>query len=297
MIVIVGSILTVAALPLLAYAVMPFGQRSNYSRILAAPAVVHDLHLGASIRDRILGPLLDATARQARRVTPSGVIASTNKQLVFAGLSKRIPVEAFLGVKTLTTCLGLVGGLVVSIGATSDFRVFMILLLGTIGFLSPDVYVRRRADQRKRDIISAMPDILDQLTVLLEAGLGFNSAVDKIAHSTNGPMVDEFARALHSIRLGQPRNEALEDIATRTGTQEVRQFVSAIKQADSLGVPMARVARVQSEHMRELKRLHSEEQAMRLPVKLVFPMVLCMLPALFIVLLGPVVIRVMNSGL
>ncbi|MDH3294718.1 MAG: type II secretion system F family protein [Acidimicrobiia bacterium] len=294
--VLVASIITVLSIPLLVYALWP-ERRSATGHRFDVLHGVSNIHLGASIRDRILAPLLDATARQARRITPGGVIESSRQQLLFAGLGNQLPVEALLSVKTLTTCLGLVCGLVLSIGAGSSFRIFMILLFGAVGFLGPDVYVRRRADRRQRAIVSALPDTLDQLTVLLEAGLGFNTAVEKIARSTTGPLVDEFARALHSIRLGQARNEALEDIATRTGTPEVRQFVSAIKQADSLGVPMARVARVQSEHMREIKRLHSEEQAMRLPVKLVFPMVFCMLPTLFIVLLGPVVIRVMNSGL
>jgi tight adherence protein C len=297
MTVILASVITVLAIPLLAYAILPQGRGAGSSLFSLPVNPIHDVHLGASIRDRIAVPLLELMARQARRVTPGGVVDSTNKRLVFAGLSNSLPMEAFLSIKTLTTSLGLVSGLLVSTGGSTNFRIFMILLLGVIGFLLPDVYLRRRVDQRQRAIVSALPDTLDQLTVLLEAGLGFNTAIDRIARSTSGPLVDEFARALHSIRLGQPRNEALEDIATRTGTQEVRQFVSAIKQADSLGVPVARVARVQSEHMRELKRLHSEEQAMRLPVKLVFPMVLCMLPALFIVLLGPVFVRVMNSGL
>ena len=297
MTIILGSIITVLAIPLLAYAVIPERRDTSGNRFSVAATPFPDAQLGASVRDRILGPLYDATSRQARRITPRGFSDSIKQQLVYAGLGSRLPVEAFLSIKTLTTCGGLFLGLFVSLGSGPQFRIFLILLFGFIGFVGPDAYVRRRAEARQRAIVSALPDTLDQLTVLLEAGLGFNSAVDKIARSTSGPLVDEFSRALHSIRLGTPRNEALEEIATRTGTQEVRQFVSAIKQADSLGVPMARVARVQSEHMREIKRLHSEEQAMRLPVKLVFPMVLCMLPALFIVLLGPVAIRVVGSGL
>jgi len=298
MTVILASVLTVIAIPLLGYALLPqSGRSSGLIRFDLAPKVLQDTHLGASIQERIIGPLLDAAARQARRITPTGVADNATKHLLIAGLGSRLPIEAFLGIKTLSSATGLVSGVFVSIGAETSTRIFWIVALGTIGFLLPDVYVRRRASARQRAIVSALPDTLDQLTVLLEAGLGFNTAVDKIARSTSGPLVDEFARALHAIRLGQPRNEALEDIATRSGTQEVRQFVSAIKQADSLGVPIAKVVRVQSEHMRELKRLHSEEQAMRLPVKLVFPMVLCMLPALFVVLLGPVAIRILNSGI
>ena len=298
MTIVIASILTVLAVPLLGYALVPRASRADGAvRLGAAPRVLQDSYLGASIRERVIGPVIDALARQARRVTPTGVVDNATKHLLIAGLGSRLPIEAFLGLKTMLSALGLVGGVFISIGAPTSNRIFWIVLLGLIGFILPDVYVRRRAAARQREIVSALPDTLDQLTVLLEAGLGFNTAVDKIARSTSGPLIDEFGRALHSIRLGQPRNEALEDISTRTGTQEVRQFVSAIKQADSLGVPIARVVRVQSEHMRELKRLHSEEQAMRLPVKLVFPMVLCMLPALFVVLLGPVAIRIFNSGI
>ncbi|MDH3299822.1 MAG: type II secretion system F family protein [Acidimicrobiia bacterium] len=297
MTVIVASVLAVLAVPLLGYALMP-GDRSAAARFeLTAPKALHDSYLGESIRDRVVIPVIDAVARQARRLTPGGFADSTTRNLVHAGLAGRLPLEGFVALKSLLITAGLVGGFAISVGAEPRSRLLWTLLLGFVGFVAPDAYVRRRADARQREIVAALPDVLDQLTVLLEAGLGFNSAVDKIARSTSGPLVDEFARALHAIRLGRPRNEALEDIATRTGTQEVRQFVSAIKQADGLGVPMARVARVQSEHMREIRRLHSEEQAMRLPVKLVFPMVLCMLPALFVVLLGPVAIRILGSGL
>ncbi len=297
MTVILASVLTIAAVPLLGYALMPT-DRSGATRFeVAVPKSLHDSHLGSSVRERVIVPLFDAVARQARRLTPRGFADSTDRNLVHAGLGGRLPLEAFVALKLGTTALGIVGGFAVSIGAEPRSRLLWVVLLGFVGFIAPDAYVRRRAEARQREVVSALPDILDQLTVLLEAGLGFNSAVDKIARSTSGPLVDEFARALHAIRLGKARNEALEDIATRTGTREVRQFVSAIKQADGLGVPMAKVARVQSEHMRELRRLHSEEQAMRLPVKLVFPMVLCMLPALFVVLLGPVAIRILGSGL
>ncbi len=298
MTVILASVLTVAAIPLLGYALTPGDRSSPVARFdVGAARALQDSHLSESIRDRIVMPLLDAVFRQSRRLTPRGFADSTSTNLTHAGLAGQFPLEAFVGIKTVLSIVGLVGGLAVSTGSSNSTRIFLVLLFGFIGFIAPDAYVRRRAAARQRAIVSALPDILDQLTVLLEAGLGFNTAVDRIVQSTSGPLVEEFARALHSIRLGQPRNEALEDISNRTGTQEVRQFVSAIKQADGLGVPMARVARVQSEHMREMKRLHSEEQAMRLPVKLVFPMVLCMLPALFVVLLGPVAIRIFNSGI
>ncbi len=297
MTVIVASVLTILAVPLLGYALMPANRSSSARFEIAGPKGLQDSYLGESIRDRVVLPLIDAIARQARRLTPRGFAESMTRNLVHGGLVHRLPLEAFVALKSLATTAGLVGGFLASVDADPRSRILWTLLLGFVGFIAPDAYVRRRAEARQRQIVSALPDILDQLTVLLEAGLGFNSAVDKIARSTSGPLVDEFARALHAIRLGQPRNEALEEIATRTGTQEVRQFVSAIKQADGLGVPMAKVARVQSEHMRELRRLHSEEQAMRLPVKLVFPMVLCMLPALFVVLLGPVAIRILGSGL
>ena len=297
MTVIVASILTVLAVPFLGYALLP-GDRSGTARFeFTAPKSLQESYLSESIRDRIVLPLVDAIARQARRLTPGGFAESTTRNLVHAGLGGRLPLEGFVAVKSLLATVGLVAGFTLSAGYDPRSRLLWTLLLGFVGFIAPDAVVRRRADARQQEIVSALPDILDQLTVLLEAGLGFNSAVDKIARSTSGPLVDEFARALHAIRLGRPRNEALEEIATRTGTQEVRQFVSAIKQADGLGVPMARVARVQSEHMREIRRLHAEEQAMRLPVKLVFPMVLCMLPALFVVLLGPVAIRILGSGL
>lgn len=298
MTVVLASALTILSLPLLGYALFPGRGRSLPSgRVGSGPRVFQDSFLGEPIRDRIVMPLLYTVERQARRLTPGGFAQSTTRKLLHAGLGRQLPLEAFVGLKAAMAVVGLFLGVVIATRTEAATPTFWIAVTGFIGFVLPDAYVRRRADGRQNAIVSALPDTLDQLTVLLEAGLGFNSALDNIIRSTSGPLVDEFARALHAIRLGEARNDALEAIANRTGTQEVRQFVSAIKQADNLGVPMARVARVQSEHMREIKRLHAEEQAMRLPVKLVFPMVLCMLPALFIVLLGPVLIRIANNGI
>lgn len=294
--VVVASMAVVLALPLLVAALWP--RRDGAARRLdyrAGMSEFRQRQLSSSFVDRLAAPLLQDIAHYARKVTPRGVVDGTAHKLVIAGLANRIPLEALLAGKAL---LG-AGGLFAATGFTSGMsllsRIVMVGLAGLVGFVIPDAYVSRKAGERQVAIGNALPEMLDQLSVVIEAGLGFDSALSRIVESSSGPLTDEFARSLGSIRLGRSRSEALQEIADRTDVAEVRQFVGAVKQADSLGVPMARIVRAQADHMRQLKRLAAEEKAMRLPVKLTLPMVLCMLPSLFVVLIGPVVIRVMEG--
>ncbi len=299
--ILVAAVATVLAIPLLLFALLPDPKtpsdagRGRLSQ--SAAARYRQGQLSNSPFQRILAPILSAAARQARRVTPIGAIDNTTNNLVVSGLANKISLEAMLGLKVI---LG-IGGLALGISFISFdspvLRVACIGLAAALGFYLPEIYVNRKVEERQAEIRTDLPDVLDQLTVIVEAGLGFDSAIGRLVETGNGALIDEFGRVLRGIRLGQTRAEALEGLGVRTDVPEVKQFVAAIKQTESIGVPMARILRTQSHHMRELKRLAAEERAMKLPVKLVLPMVMCMLPALFLVLIGPVAIRIVSGGL
>ncbi len=292
--VMVASAAVVGSIPLLVFALWPRGRAA--AKVKAKPGSHYRQNeLRTSFADRLVLPIVQDVAHYARRVTPQGVINASADQLAIAGLAGSRVLEAILSLKVLFSLAGGIGAFVGLASVTMVSRLAFAVGAGLVGFALPDLYVRRRASARRETISRSLPDVLDQLAVIIEAGLGFDAALSRIVQSSSGPLIDEFARALQSMRLGKSRSESLQKIAERTDVVEVRQFVGAIKQADSLGVPVARVVRTQADHMRQLKRLAAEEKAMRLPVKLTLPMVLCMLPSLFIVLIGPVVIRAMQS--
>ncbi len=297
LVVIVAAVVSVFSLPMVGLALWPVRRGGRSKRFGGKPGVseFRQKELASSFTDRLANPIVSDLAHLARRVTPIGMVEDTTSKLVTAGLSSRLPVEVVLGVKVLAAAGGLGLGAVAARGQSLNVALALLVVGTVVGFMLPDIWVGRKAAERQAEISASLPEVLDQLSVIIEAGLGFDSALTRIVESSSGPLIDEFARALRSIRLGRSRSEALQDIATRCQVVEVRQFVGAIKQADALGVPVARIVRTQAHHMRELKRLGAEEQAMRLPVKLTLPMVFCMLPALFIVLLGPVAIRMIEN--
>lgn len=299
--VLVAAIAAVAAVPLLIVALMPdAGASGDSGRGRLSPSAstrYRQGQLSNSPFQRILAPILGAAASQARRITPVGAIDSTTNNLIVSGLANKISLEAMLGLKVILGLAGLALGIAFIPFDSPVLRIACIILATALGFNLPEIYVNRKLEERQAEVLNDLPDVLDQLTVIVEAGLGFDSAVGRLVETGDGPLIDEFGRVLRGIRLGQTRAEALEGLANRTQVPEVKQFVAAIKQTESIGVPMARILRTQSHHMRELKRLSAEERAMKLPVKLVLPMVMCMLPALFLVLIGPVAIRIMSGGL
>ncbi len=253
--------------------------------------------LSVSPLERVLMPPFLTLARYIKKLTPGGFTESTAEKLILSGFVAKISIEVLLGIKLVSGIL--IGLLVFLFAPFNPFltKLALSIFSAFVGFLLPDIRISRAADARQKAIRSDLPEVMDQLTVIVESGLGFDSALRKVVQSSEGPLVEEFARVLYAIRLGQTRHDALGQVVDRTDVEELKQFISAIRQADHLGIPIARILRTQSEQMRELQRLAAEEAAMRLPVKLIFPMVFCMLPALFIVLIGPVIIRVAQNGL
>ena len=197
------------------------------------------------------------------------------------------PLERVLVLKlALGGTLGL-GTLVWALRTGSATNLLLALAASAIGYLVPDSVLARMARARQLTIANQLPDTLDQLSICVEAGLGFDAALHRVSRSGRGALASEIARLLRELRMGVPRSEALDNLLERTDVPELRQFVHAVTQAETYGVPITRVLRAQSVEQREKRRFRAEERAMKLPVKVIFPLVFCILPTLFIVVLGP----------
>ncbi len=242
--------------------------------------------------ERILDPILRRLARIALRFFPSTWFDRLDERLAKAGLIGRFRPEQVIGVKML---LAIILTLWLGAGAFADPSLSTVGYFAagvTLAWFLPDLLLASRGDRRVETIERELPDVLDQLTVSVEAGLGFEAAMARIGDRDRGQLAGEFARSLQDIRLGVSRLEALEGLSERTKSEDVRSLVLSLRQAQRMGVPLAKTLRTQSDSLRIKRRLRAEEAAYKLPVKMIFPLGLCILPALFIVILGPAVIQI-----
>ena len=252
------------------------------------------LVLSQSPVERVLRPLLHSLGATARRISPVGMVEALERRLELAGVGW--PVERLLILKVAGAGGLLIAGLVYASIAASPMGLLVAVIAAVIGYLGPDVVLSRMAATRQLAITNELPDTLDQLTICVEAGLGFDAAMARTAKSGRGPLSQEIARLLQDLRVGVPRTEALNALLERTDVPELRQFVHAVVQAETYGVPVSRVLRAQATEQREKRRFRAEERAMKLPVKVIFPLVFCILPVLFIVVISPAFIK-LTGGL
>jgi tight adherence protein C len=199
---------------------------------------------------------------------------------------------------TLKFVLGTVGfllGFFAMSGSTGTRRLLLSLVLAVVGFVIPDAIAARRGRKRQEQIQLEMPDTLDQVTMSVEAGIGFEAALARTARTGEGPLAAEINRTLREIQLGIRRDEALRKMADRTDVPDLDSFVLAVVQSEDYGIPIGKVLRVQSDELRDKRRQRAEERALKIPVLLIFPLVFCIFPAMFIVLLGPAAISIMNT--
>jgi pilus assembly protein TadC len=230
------------------------------------------------------------------RLTPRGVRENLNRRLDQAGNPERLGLDAVLAFKGLLLIVGAAVGLLLGMLFAGPLGSVVWIAAGVAGgFFAPDLLVLHLADKRQQEIRRTLPDIIDTLVLTAEAGLGFEAGLAQVVHNGRGPMVGEFARVLHEMQIGRPRVEALREMAARTNVAELKAFASAVVQATTLGVPMANVLRQQSEEMRVRRRQRAEELAQKVPVKILFPMILCLLPALFVVVVGPGIIKLLHA--
>lgn len=258
---------------------------------------VRDQEMLAPISERVVNPLVEASARVAQRFTPQGYRDQVARKLVLGGNAQRVSVDQILVWKLLGLMSGLVWLPLILLGLQLTGLiafVFVVVLWGT-SFMLPDVYLSRAMDERKHAIAVQLPDILDLLVISVEAGLGFEQALERTTSAVPGPLSDEFRRMLRETNFGSSRADALRAMDERSDVPELRTFVLAMLQADTFGVSISRILRSQADEMRVRRRLRAQEKAQKLPVKMLFPLVFCIFPSIFVVILGPAMIELAHT--
>jgi len=243
-------------------------------------------------RDRLVTPVFDRFRRIGLAFSPRGTSDRLARMLDVAGNPPDWPVERVLGAKGVSMIIFAVIGLL--IGGLSLTGVIVAVIAGAAGLFLPDLLVYNAGLKRQDQLRTGLADALDMLTVCMEAGQSFDGALLQVARSVEGPIAGEFARVLSEIQIGRTRGQAFQGLGERTTPPEVKTFVSAIVQADRLGLPIANVLREQAKEMRLVRRQRAEEKAQKIPVKILFPMLFCVFPALLVVVIGPGVIRIMG---
>ncbi len=262
---------------------------------------LEELELQQPFLERTLRPLAQRLSGSMSRITSASFTERTEKRLALAGNPGDLRVADWLGIKAVGTIIGAVLFVVLflfpGVIGMGALGLVMPFLGAMIGYIAPEFWLGGRVKKRQKAILLQLPDALDLITISVRAGLGFDGALGKVVEKLKGPLTDEFRRALAEIRVGKARRDALRDIIPRTEVQPLTNFVGAIIQAEQLGVAISKVLQVQSEQLRIERRQRAEEMAAKAPIKMLFPLVGCIFPSLFIVILGPAIILIMvNLG-
>ena len=261
---------------------------------------LEELELQQPFVERTLRPLANRLSGGVSRVTSSSFSERTEKNLALAGNPGDLRVADWLGIKAIGAIIGAIlffflFGIVGILGFPFLIGVLLAVVGGLFGYTVPEFWLGRRVRKRQKAILLMIPDALDLLTISVRAGLGFDAALGKVVEKLQGPLSDEFRRALAEVRVGKARREALRDIVPRTEVVPLTNFIGAIIQAEQLGVSISKVLQVQSEQLRIERRQRAEEQAAKAPIKMLFPLVGCIFPSLFIVILGPAIILIVQN--
>ena len=262
------------------------------------PATLEEIELSLPFSQRVVVPLLNNIAQFVARFTPQRSLESARHSLELAGNPYNLTASQFWAVRAAAAIiLGvLIAALMFVTNAAWTQRILYPIIAAALGFFLPVLWLSSQVSRRKNSVIKSLPEALDLLTVCVEAGLGFDAAMQKITEKWKDDLAMAFGRVLQEIRLGKLRREALRDMAGRMDVPDVTSFVAAIIQADQLGVSIAKVLRIQSDQMRVRRRQRAEEKAHQAPIKMLFPMVFLIFPSLYLVLLGPAVLQVITGG-
>ena len=296
---IVFAILAALAILLVTYGLASKPQdpvQQRLSQLVVQPRTLEEMELQAPLAERTLRPMVKRLAKIGSKRRTGGIISRTDARLRKAGYPGNLRGADWMGVKMLAAIGGgalvtLLMSLIVGLGGGLVFG----FVGAGVGFIVPERWLGKRIKKRGEHMVLQLPDALDLLTISVEAGLGFDAALAKVVEKMDGPLIVEFRQALSEIRMGRTRREALRDVSERADAQPISNFVGAIVQAEQLGVPIARVLQIQSQQLRVERRQRAQESAAKAPVKMLFPMVGCIFPTIFIVILGPAVITVMGG--
>jgi len=255
--------------------------RTNLGRKSAAPSV--RLNTGEQF------------AALSKKLAPVGYVAWLDKQLAGAGRPKDWPLGRLLMVKPLLALGGAVVGVVMFLVEPSPQRLLIAVAVLLFAYFVPDLLLRTKAEKRREAIRLELPNALDQMLISVQAGLGFEAAMARSAQNGTGPLADEFSRTLQDMQVGRARKDAYLSFAARVDSPDLRSFIRAVVQADTYGIAIAKVLKEQAQEMRTKRRQRAEEHAMKIPVKILFPLIFCIFPTLFIILLGPAVLGIIAA--
>jgi tight adherence protein C len=244
------------------------------------------------VRERVLTPIGEWLAKWALKVNPRATTDAVGMRILAAGMGRTLSPTSFLAIKGFCALVGMFLGSLLGAGHGLGGLMMGAMFLGAVGFLGPDYYLTLKARGRKERVRADLPDALDLLAVSVEAGMGFDASLAKMNENMEGPLAEEFGLTLSEMRIGESRTEALKRLAERVDAQELSAFTRAIIQADQLGTSLSRILRVQAADARLRRQAAAEEKAMKAPIKMLFPTVLFIFPAMFLVILGPAILNV-----
>lgn len=262
------------------------------------PVTLEEIELSESFAQRIIYPAFDAVGRFLGRFTPAQAQERTRHRLELAGNPGNLTPSTFLVIRFVTMFVlgGLILGLMLIGQASLVRRIAFTVIVTILGFYLPVLWLSSQVTRRQNKIVKQLPDILDLLTICVEAGLGLDQAIQRVVEKSDNELSQELGRYLHETRLGKSRREAFESMAYRMEVTDVTTFVAAVIQATDLGVSMARILHVQADQMRVRRRQRAEQEAHRAPIKMVFPLVFLVFPSILIVLIGPSILVLLEAG-
>ncbi|MFN8194932.1 MAG: type II secretion system F family protein [Nocardioidaceae bacterium] len=303
MLFVLGLAMVGTAIALLSMAMRGEAEASGINRSIAvleamtnAPSALTK-ELDSSFNDRVMEPLLKRFLGIGRRLSGADTGERIHRRLELAGNPPGWTVDRVVSSKVLAGIGGFFVGMLfaIVINPGSTVKLVIVAAATAMGYFAPNMFLYQRSYDRQNQIQKGLPDAIDLLTISVESGLGFDAALQQVARNTTGPLAEEFARVLREMQIGQGRNDALRGLSERTNLADLRSFVSALAQADSFGIPIGQVLRVQSSEMRVKRRQKAEEKAQQVPVKITVPLIFCILPCLFISVMGPAAISIMHS--
>lgn len=296
-----AALLVIASFAVLLWGLQPWGQAAKISANLERlqgldVRAFRQRELSEPAKKRLLDPLIERLAGAGRVLTPGGRLERLRVRVEQAGRPYNLDLNRLLALKFVSLLLGIVLLFLSTLVRVVPPAAFVLLAAAAVvlSYYLPDLVLRSWQRARQRRISRALPDFLDLLTVTVEAGLGLDASLGRIAERVKDPLKEELLITLHHMRIGQSREVALKELANRCQIEDLDKFVASLIQSQRLGVSLGQILRIQSEHMRTVRRQRIEERARKAPTKMLFPLVLCIFPTLFIVILGPALIKILE---
>ena len=269
-------------------------QRHSGDRL--ASLTTRDDMMQQDFSERAVAPVMQGLGRFALRFTPTGWVDRAQHKLVLAGWAERMDGNTWAAIRIISMVIGIVLLFVVTpLVDSTMMRLAVSGLILFLGFFGPEASLNRAIDDRRKEMERTLPDIIDLLVISVEAGLGFEAAMGRVVQNVPGELSKEFSRTLQETRVGVSRHDALRAMSERTDVDDLNSFILSLIQADQFGVSIARMLRVQADEMRVRRRQRIQERAFAAPVKMIFPMMFCIFPSIFIVILGPAAISISET--